>query len=353
MPKTAHPYPARSHSAPSRSGRLRTTRFSPLFSALLTTCLLTSGMPTAHASASAPRGRLADVKLVDRTTGQPLRLYQYQGEYWVAGRPGASYAIDITNRTGGRILAVISVDGVNALDGKTASSAPDDGYVFNPWQNWAINGWRKSQSQVAAFYFSESDASYASRTGRPLDVGVIGVALFRERMPEPVRPPPAVRRSPVAEEHAPARMKESEKSTADAAATTAPLPTPPSAPQAAPAAASQPPSSPAAESAAEASPAPSTSERAAKRAPAATANAAPRSPSLGTGHGALETSHTRTVDFDSATQRPEQIVRIRYDSYANLVAKGVIREPRPAPERRPQAFPADAERSYVPDPPRY
>lgn len=308
-------------------------------------------MATAQASPSTPRGRLADVKLVDRTTGQPLRLYQHQGEYWVAGRPGASYAVDITNRTGSRILAVISVDGVNALDGKMASSAPDDGYVLNPWQNWAITGWRKSQSQVAAFYFSESDASYASRTGRPLDVGVIGVALFRERVPEPVRPPPIARRSPVTEEHAPARMNESEKSTADAAAT-APLPVPPSAPQASPAAV-PPPSSPAAESAAEASPAPSSAERAAKRAPSATANAVPRSPSLGTGHGALETSHTRTVDFDSATQRPEQIVRIRYDSYANLVAKGVIREPRPAPERRPDAFPADAERSYVPDPPRY
>jgi len=308
-------------------------------------------MATAQASPSTPRGRLADVKLVDRTTGQPLRLYQHQGEYWVAGRPGASYAVDITNRTGSRILAVISVDGVNALDGKTASSAPDDGYVLNPWQNWAITGWRKSQSQVAAFYFSESDASYASRTGRPLDVGVIGVALFRERVPEPVRPPPIARRSPVTEEHAPARMNESEKSTADAAAT-APLPAPRSAPQASPAAV-PPPSSPAAESAAEASPAPSSAERAAKRAPSASANAVPRSPSLGTGHGALETSHTRTVDFDSATQRPEQIVRIRYDSYANLVAKGVIREPRPAPERRPDAFPADAERSYVPDPPRY
>lgn len=337
--------------APSRSAHSRWVRWSPLFSALFTPCLLAAGMATAQASPSTPRGRLADVKLVDRTTGQPLRLYQHQGEYWVAGRPGASYAVDITNRTGSRILAVISVDGVNALDGKMASSAPDDGYVLNPWQNWAITGWRKSQSQVAAFYFSESDASYASRTGRPLDVGVIGVALFRERVPEPVRPPPIARRSPVTEEHAPARMNESEKSTADAAAT-APLPVPPSAPQASPAAV-PPPSSPAAESAAEASPAPSSAERAAKRAPSATANAVPRSPSLGTGHGALETSHTRTVDFDSATQRPEQIVRIRYDSYANLVAKGVIREPRPAPERRPDAFPADAERSYVPDPPRY
>ena len=349
MPTTALPYPARSCSTPARSARLL-----PLFPTLLTACLLAAGISTAHASQTAPRGKLADVKLVDRTTGQPLRLYQHQGEYWVAGRPGASYAIDITNRTGSRILAVISVDGVNALDGKTASSAPDDGYVFNPRQNWAITGWRKSQSQVAAFYFSESDASYASRTGRPLDVGVIGVALFRERVPEPVRPPPVARRSPVADEHAPARMNESEKSTADAAAT-APMPTPPSAPQASPATV-PPPSSPsasAAESAAEAPAAPSAAEKAAKRAPSATANATPRSPSLGTGHGALETSHTRTVEFDSATQRPEQIVRIRYDSYANLVAKGIIREPRPLPERQPDAFPADAERSYVPDPPRY
>lgn len=337
--------------APSRSAHSRWVRWSPLFSALLTPCLLAAGMATAHAGPSTPRGRLADVKLVDRTTGQALRLYQHQGEYWVAGRPGASYAVDITNRTGSRILAVISVDGVNALDGKTASSAPDDGYVLNPWQNWAITGWRKSQSQVAAFYFAESDASYASRTGRPMDVGVIGVALFRERVPEPVRPPPIARRSPMIEEHAPARMNESEKSTADAAAT-APLPAPQPAPQASPVAV-PPPSSPAAESAAEASPAPSSTEKAAKRAPSTTANAEPRSPSLGTGHGALETSHTRTVTFDSATQRPEQIVRIRYDSYANLVAKGVIREPRPAPERRPDAFPADAERSYVPDPPRY
>ena len=57
--------------------------------------------------------------------------------------------------------------------------------------------------------------------------------------------------------------------------------------------------------------------------------------------------------FDSASQQPVQIVRIRYDSYVNLVAKGVIRESRPQPERRPNAFPADPQPSYVPDPPRY
>lgn len=335
---------------PQRSQQRTRWAFATLASALLLGC-----------SSLGYSATLADVKLVDRNSGQRLTVYQHQGEYWVAGRPGASYSVDISNRTGQRILAVISVDGVNALNGQTASATPDDGYVLTPWQSWAITGWRKSDSQVAAFYFSESDASYASRTGRPRDVGVIGVALFRERVPEPVRPPPVTRRSPVDERYSP-RMNESDKSSsanadmASSVAAEAPMPAP--APQAAPAAKPMPLAAASAEIAADAAAMPSSSPsanadskaaRAEKRAP----SSAPRAPSLGTGHGALETSHTRTVDFDSATQRPEQVVRIRYDSYANLVAKGIIRQPRPQPERSPNAFPADAQRSYVPDPPNY
>ena len=325
-----------------------TTRRTALHATLLSTGLLLAGLSTACAGHTLPSAHLADVKITNRSTGDALPVYQHEGELWVAGRPGASYGVDITNRTGRRILAVISVDGVNVLNRQTASATPDDGYVFNPWQNWSINGWRKSQAQVAAFYFSESDASYASRTGRPRDVGVIGVALFRERVPEPVRPPPISRRSAPVEDYARA-----EKSTADAASA-APMPAPAPAPAATPQALPVPQAeSASADRAAETSAAPS--DQSAKRAPSASAstsaNTQPRTPSLGTGHGALETSHTRTVDFDSATQRPEQIVRIRYDSYANLVAKGVIRVPQAA--RSPNAFPADAGRSYVPDPPRY
>src|SRR5206468_598037 len=40
---------------------------------------------------------------------------------------------------------------------------------------------------TAAFYFTALSNSYAARTGRPDDVGVIGVALFRER-PKAVTP---------------------------------------------------------------------------------------------------------------------------------------------------------------------
>ena len=45
-----------------------------------------------------------------------------------------------------------------------------------------IAGWRKNLARTAAFYFTELPDSYAARTGRPDHVGVIGVAVFRERV---------------------------------------------------------------------------------------------------------------------------------------------------------------------------
>jgi hypothetical protein len=56
-----------------------------------------------------------------------------------------------------------------------------------PGQLIDIGGWRKSMSEVAAFVFTALPESYAARTGRPGNVGVIGVAVFREY--QPPRPP--------------------------------------------------------------------------------------------------------------------------------------------------------------------
>ena len=65
-------------------------------------------------------GSLADVTVIDRDSGTALSTYYFQGEYWVAGRPGARYAIEVRNCIGGRLLAVTSVDGVNIISGATA-----------------------------------------------------------------------------------------------------------------------------------------------------------------------------------------------------------------------------------------
>ena len=141
---------------------------------------LTALLGLAHLPAQAI-GRLADVTIVDRDTGATLPVHYARGEYWVAGRPGARYAITVRNRLGERVLAVPSVDGVNVLSGETAAW-DQRGYVFSPYERYQITGWRKSNSEVAAFEFSHIATSYAARTGRPGHVGVIGVALFREQL---------------------------------------------------------------------------------------------------------------------------------------------------------------------------
>ena len=95
-------------------------------------------------------GAIANVTIIDRDSGVTLSTHFYHGEYWVAGTPGARYAIEIRNCIGGRLLAVTSVDGVNVLSGATAGW-DQAGYVFNPGERYQITGWRKTNAEVAAF----------------------------------------------------------------------------------------------------------------------------------------------------------------------------------------------------------
>ncbi len=254
-------------------------------------------------------GRLADVSIIDRSSGETLSAHFYRGEYWVAGRPGARYAVRIANRSGGRLLAVTAVDGVNAVTGDTAAYG-QTGYVFGLSQAYDIAGWRKSDAEVAAFVFTAAPASYAARTGRPFNVGVIGVALFRELRPEPLPLRPA------AAEAAPASPAPAEP------VASAPL------------------------SAASASAPANSAERSADA--FAERRAAAK---LGTGHGEREYSWVQRTEFERRSSQPDEIIRIRYDSYDNLVAMGVI--PRnPQRHQAPEPFPDSPLARYVPDPPR-
>jgi len=246
-------------------------------------------------------GRLADVEIIDRTTGTSLETHYYRGEYWVAGRPGARYAIAIHNRIGERLLAVTSVDGVNVISGDNAGF-PQTGYVFGAYQSYEIAGWRKSDRDVATFEFTPSPNSYAERTGRPANVGVIGIALFRELRHAYYAPPPALNEPSARAEGAAGAPAEAARAKAADASVAQSLATP-----------------------------------------------APASPKLGTGHGAREASYVEHTEFERQSSEPNEVVRIRYDSYENLVAMGVIRS-RPVPPPRPNAFPESPGR-YVPDPP--
>ena len=149
---------------------------------LLLTCLLPLG--------ACARERLVDVQVVDLDRGNWLSRIPWSGRDYIEGRPGHRFAVSLHNVTGQRVLAVLSVDGVNAISGETAGSS-HAGYVLEPYQQVEIRGWRKSYSDVAEFYFTDLPDSYAARTGRPQNVGVIGVAAFREKRPAPIAYPPA------------------------------------------------------------------------------------------------------------------------------------------------------------------
>src|SRR5262245_2914960 len=130
---------------------------------------------------SAHAATAVQLEVLDRKTGEVLPVHWHDGARYVAGEPGREYEIRLRNPGDGRMLAVTSVDGINVITGKTAATL-GSGYVLDPGCLVDIDGWRKSMEQVAAFYFTALPDSYAARTGRPDNVGVIGVALFRERV---------------------------------------------------------------------------------------------------------------------------------------------------------------------------
>jgi hypothetical protein len=126
----------------------------------------------------AVRGGLA-IALVDES-GAPLAALSVGGRIHVVGEAGRSYSVVVENHTPLRYEAVISVDGLDVLDGK-AASLRKRGYIIEPFGKLVVDGFRKSLYEVAAFRFGSVGASYAARTGSDRNVGVIGLAFFGER----------------------------------------------------------------------------------------------------------------------------------------------------------------------------
>ena len=104
------------------------------------------------------------------------------------GEPGERYSLSIENRTGRRYEVVTTVDGLDVLDGREGS--PDKrGYLIAAYSSVLIDGFRRSEEEVAAFRLGDVAHSYAASQGNAHNVGVIGVAVFAERQPPVVYAP--------------------------------------------------------------------------------------------------------------------------------------------------------------------
>ena len=119
------------------------------------------------------------VSLVD-DYGRLLPGFHASGRALIVGEDGARYRIVVRNGTTARFEVVTSVDGLDVIDGKPADPNRR-GYIIDPHGELVIDGFRTSDTGVAAFRFGKVADSYAAQSSGDRNVGVIGFAIFSER----------------------------------------------------------------------------------------------------------------------------------------------------------------------------
>lgn len=117
--------------------------------------------------------------------GSYLQSYASGGDRFYIGEHGDRYQIKLRNLTDIRVEVVVSVDGLDVMDGKAASTSKR-GYLIPAGGSLTIDGFRQSESKVAAFRFGSVSQSYAqTKHGDSRNVGVIGVAVYTEHGENP------------------------------------------------------------------------------------------------------------------------------------------------------------------------
>lgn len=143
--------------------------------------------------------------------GNRCKQYLHKNRIFIEAKEGSEYAIEIKNNSWEKILAVVSVDGLNVVDGDPADDN-GTGYILDKYSAQKLYGFQYSKEKVAAFKFGafgavkidpatgkpEIDPStgkeiplgYAASKGDGAEknAGVIGVRIWDE-IPQPPPPP--------------------------------------------------------------------------------------------------------------------------------------------------------------------
>jgi len=261
-----------------------------MYAGLTKWCVLVGLLAASWAQAADCQMRCGaySMELLDES-GQLLPTFEHEGRSFVLGAQGQRYLVRIHNYSGRRIEVVGSVDGRDVIDGQSANW-DKRGYIVAPYQDVTIDGFRLNEQSVAAFRFSTVSRSYAAQMGDAREVGVIGVAVFGERLPPPIvfRPPPP---HPYAHE----------PSNAGAGTAGDPAPAPPS----------------------------SAADVPSAQAPQQRSFKSEERPGLGTEFGEEHTSQVYTTRFDRASSRPEAMMRVNYNDRQGLIAMGIELDRRP------------------------
>jgi len=139
----------------------------------------------------------ANYELSVLVNGRPVREFFHKDRFLIESRDGTEYTLKLKNHSHKRIMAVVSVDGIDVLKGKSAAEA-ESGYIVNAFSTTEIKGYRIDDNNVAIFKFSDGKKSYATEVEQKFDKkkiekvkrgelapaknnGVIGVRIWEEK----------------------------------------------------------------------------------------------------------------------------------------------------------------------------
>ena len=290
------PHPSRQHAhVPADARRIPFAR--RVGALALTLALLAAPetpRPARWAASTSSRGRTARV----------LPVYPKDGRSYVVGTPGQEYGIRVCNTTGERVLAVMSVDGVNIVSGETASPS-QSGYVL---VRLRVRGHQRLAQE--------------SRVDR-------GVLLHRAaRRVRDTHRTPRQRRRHRRRVLPRASTRTVWKDSARIAASPRPIRR-------------------AAGCRRRDEREPRERARHAQGTGGRDGRATGAGSKIGTGHGRSEDSYVQTTPFVRASATPNETLAIYYDRHENLVALGVL----PPPRRAVGQSVSRRGRRFVPDPP--
>jgi hypothetical protein len=146
----------------------------------------------ALACAHVAPGNVVDVRVVSdegvefaRHKTYP-RVTQEANYFYVEAVQGNRYSVQVTNRSGRRIGAVIAVDGRNIISGmKSDLKRNERMYIIGPYETHTFEGWRTAMDRTNRFYFTEPSDSYAEKVfADGSAMGPIAVAVYGEKAPE-------------------------------------------------------------------------------------------------------------------------------------------------------------------------
>ena len=116
--------------------------------------------------------------------GRPIKEYGHRGLTFVEGRKNQPYTIKFRNNSARRCLAVVSIDGIDVVDGKPATQE-SRGYIVPAYASVEIKGWRTSTETVNDFVFTDKPEGYSAQSQKDdSNSGVIAVKVFDEMWTE-------------------------------------------------------------------------------------------------------------------------------------------------------------------------